>query len=61
MPLRICAGGVTGWTGSALAAGILAPADLELAGAVALKAAHDAGAILKREPIGRKQRDTLTD
>lgn len=53
MPLRVCVGGVTGWTGSALAAGILAAADLELAGAVARKAAgQDVGTILQREPIG---------
>jgi 4-hydroxy-tetrahydrodipicolinate reductase len=53
MPLRICVGGATGWTGSALAAGIIAAADLELAGAVARKAAgQDVGTILKREPTG---------
>ncbi len=53
MPLRICVGGVTGWTGSALAAGVLAAADLELAGAVARKAAgQDVGAVLNRKSTG---------
>jgi 4-hydroxy-tetrahydrodipicolinate reductase len=35
MALRICIGGATGWTGSALVTAIQAAADLELAGAVA--------------------------
>src|SRR3954467_10015874 len=39
MALRICIGGATGWTGSALINGVHAAADLELAGAVARKAA----------------------
>ena len=39
MALRICIGGATGWTGSALVNGVRAAADLELAGAVARKAA----------------------
>ncbi len=53
MALRICVGGVTGWTGSALAAGVLAAADLELAGAVARKAAgQDVGTILGRKLTG---------
>jgi 4-hydroxy-tetrahydrodipicolinate reductase len=39
MALRICIGGATGWTGSALINGVRAAADLELAGAVARKAA----------------------
>ncbi len=39
MALRICIGGATGWTGSALINGVRAAADLELSGAVARKAA----------------------
>lgn len=39
MALRICIGGATGWTGSALVNGVRAAADLDLAGAVARKAA----------------------
>jgi 4-hydroxy-tetrahydrodipicolinate reductase len=39
MALRICIGGATGWTGSALVEGVRAAADLELSGAVARKAA----------------------
>ena len=39
MALRICIGGATGWTGGALVEGVRAAADLELAGAVARKAA----------------------
>jgi len=42
MALRICIGGATGWTGSALAAGVRAAADLELSGAVARNAAGQA-------------------
>jgi 4-hydroxy-tetrahydrodipicolinate reductase len=53
MALRICIGGVTGWTGSALAAGVLAAADLELSGAVARRAAgKDVGELLGREASG---------
>jgi len=39
MALRICVGGATGWTGSALVEGVRKAADLELSGAVARKAA----------------------
>src|SRR3954463_14503771 len=39
MALRICIGGATGWTGSALVNGVRNAVDLELAGAVARKAA----------------------
>ena len=46
MALRICIGGATGWTGSALVNGVRAAADLELAGAVARKAAgQDLGGV----------------
>ena len=39
MTLRICVGGATGWTGSALVDGVRTAADLELSGAVARKTA----------------------
>jgi 4-hydroxy-tetrahydrodipicolinate reductase len=39
MALRICVGGATGWTGTALIEGVRKAADLELAGAVSRKAA----------------------
>jgi 4-hydroxy-tetrahydrodipicolinate reductase len=39
MSLRICIGGATGWTGSALVAAVQDAADLELAGAVARSSA----------------------
>ena len=39
MALRICIGGATGWTGTALVDGVRKAADLELSGAVARKAA----------------------
>lgn len=53
MALQICIGGLTGWTGSALAAGVLDASDLALAGAVARRAAgQDIGAVLGREKLG---------
>jgi 4-hydroxy-tetrahydrodipicolinate reductase len=53
MALQICIGGVTGWTGSALAAGVLAAPDLALSGAVARRAAgQDIGTLLGREKLG---------
>jgi 4-hydroxy-tetrahydrodipicolinate reductase len=53
MALQICIGGVTGWTGSALAAGVLATADLALSGAVARRAAgQDIGTVLGQAPLG---------
>jgi 4-hydroxy-tetrahydrodipicolinate reductase len=53
MTLQICIGGVTGWTGSALAAGALAADDLALSGAVARKAAgQDVGTLLGGKPLG---------
>jgi len=39
MTIRICVAGVTGWTGSAVTAGVLASEDLELSGAVSRSAA----------------------
>jgi len=53
MALQICIGGVTGWTGSALAAGVLAAADLALSGAVARRVAgQDIGTVLGQAPLG---------
>jgi 4-hydroxy-tetrahydrodipicolinate reductase len=53
MALQICIGGVTGWTGSALAAGVLAASDLALSGAVARRAAgQDVGTLLGQEKLG---------
>lgn len=52
MALRVGVAGVTGWTGSAVAKGVLASTDLTLAAAVARKVAgQDIGKILGREPI----------
>ena len=39
MALRVCVGGATGWTGSALVRAVCDAADLELSGAVARSAA----------------------
>jgi 4-hydroxy-tetrahydrodipicolinate reductase len=51
--LRVCIAGATGWTGRAVAEGVLAAGDLELAGAVARSAAgRDLGEALGREPLG---------
>src|SRR3546814_7271152 len=50
---KICMAGVTGWTGRAVAAGILDADDLELTGALARKAAGlDVGDALGRAPTG---------
>src|SRR5215475_15488737 len=54
MALRICIGGATGWTGSALVEGVRKAADLELSGAVARKAAG-------REVDGIKVAATVAD
>jgi len=51
--LRICIGGATGWTGSALVAGVAAAPDLALAGVVARRAAgKDIGEALGGKAIG---------
>lgn len=50
---KICMAGVTGWTGKAIAAGILDADDLTLTGALARKAAGlDVGDVLGRGPVG---------
>jgi 4-hydroxy-tetrahydrodipicolinate reductase len=51
--LRVCLAGATGWTGRAIARGVLAAPDLELASAVSRSAAgSDLGAALGQEPLG---------
>lgn len=51
--INICMAGVTGWTGKAIAAGILAADDLELTGALARKAAGlDVADVLGGEATG---------
>jgi len=53
MALRVGVAGATGWTGRAVAEGVLASEDLTLAAAVARKVAgQDFGAVLGRDPIG---------
>jgi 4-hydroxy-tetrahydrodipicolinate reductase len=45
--LKVCVAGITGWTGRAIAAGVIAAEDMELTSAVARKAAgEDAGEVL---------------
>jgi 4-hydroxy-tetrahydrodipicolinate reductase len=53
MSLAICLAGATGWTGRALAQGVLDAPDLRLTGAVARSVAgRDLGEALGREPLG---------
>jgi 4-hydroxy-tetrahydrodipicolinate reductase len=53
MTLAICVGGVSGWTGSAIAQAVLDDPDFELSGAVARKSkGEDAGRVLGRAAIG---------
>jgi 4-hydroxy-tetrahydrodipicolinate reductase len=60
MNLRICIGGVTGWTGSALARAVLDEPDLELSGAVARKSkGEDAGQAIGRAGIGLQVEDSV--
>lgn len=54
MGIRICIAGVTGWTGSAVARGVLASDEFELAAGIARKrAGEDLGAVLGGAPLGR--------
>jgi 4-hydroxy-tetrahydrodipicolinate reductase len=47
MPIRVCAAGVSGWTGSAVTRAVLASAEFELTGAVARRqAGRDVGELL---------------
>src|SRR5687768_13643155 len=60
MGLRICVGGVTGWTGSALAKAVMDEPDLDLSGAVARKVAgQDAGQAIGREATGLAVSDSV--
>ena len=60
MALGICVGGVSGWTGSAVARGVLDEPDLELSGAVARKVkGEDAGQVLGRAAIGLPVADSV--
>jgi 4-hydroxy-tetrahydrodipicolinate reductase len=53
MSLAVCLAGATGWTGRALARGVLDAPDLRLTGAVARSASgHDLGEALGGEPLG---------
>ena len=60
MALGICVGGVSGWTGSAVARGVLDGPDLELSGAIARKSkGEDAGQVLGRAAIGLAVADSV--
>lgn len=51
--LKVCVAGITGWTGRAIAAGVIAADDMELVAAVARNAAgRDAGEVLGLAPNG---------
>jgi 4-hydroxy-tetrahydrodipicolinate reductase len=53
MKIRICVAGVTGWTGSAVAAAVLDHEDFQLAAGIARRrAGEDLGAVLGRAPLG---------
>ncbi|MDA8346568.1 MAG: 4-hydroxy-tetrahydrodipicolinate reductase [Thermaerobacter sp.] len=53
MSIRICVAGATGWTGSAITAGVLLAPDLKLTGAVARRAAGgDIGEAIGAAPAG---------
>lgn len=60
MPLRIVVAGATGWTGAAVARGVLADDNMELVGAIARRSAgRDIGEALGREPLGVTISDSL--
>jgi len=62
MTLRIIVAGATGWTGSAVAKGVLDAEDMTLVGAVARNAAgQDIGTVLGRDAVGVKVSETLED
>lgn len=62
MSIRVCVAGATGWTGSAVAKGILASADFELTGAVARRAAgRDIGTVLGLGAAGVRVSATLAE
>ncbi len=52
MTIRVCIAGATGWTGKALAHGILATSDIQLVSAIARRqAGTDMGIVLGRAPL----------
>jgi len=60
--LAVCLAGATGWTGRALAQGVLDAPDMRLSGAVARSAAgRDLGEALGREPLGVEVRARVED
>ena len=62
MTIRIIVAGATGWTGSAVAKGVLDADDMVLVGAVSRAAAgKDIGAVLGREPTGVLVSASLVD
>jgi 4-hydroxy-tetrahydrodipicolinate reductase len=62
MTLGVCIAGATGWTGRAIARGVLDAPDLTLAAAVSRSAAgRDLGAALGGEPLGVPVHGTVAD
>jgi len=62
MTLRIIVAGATGWTGSAVAKGVLDAEDMTLVGAVARSSkGQDIGTVLGREAIGIAVSETLEE
>jgi 4-hydroxy-tetrahydrodipicolinate reductase len=62
MSIKVCLAGVTGWTGKAVAEGLLQSGDLQLVSAVARKAAgEDVGTVLGAAKIGVKISATLDE
>ena len=62
MTLRIIVAGATGWTGSAVAKGVLDADDMTLVGAVArASAGQDIGTVLGRDAIGLAVCETLEE
>ena len=60
--IRVCVAGATGWTGRAVAEGVLAAPDLELAAAVSRSAAGaDLGEALGGEPLGVRVHADVTE
>ena len=62
MTIRVIVAGATGWTGSAVAKGVMAAADMELVGAVARGAAgKDIGTVLGGDALGVTVSATLEE
>ena len=62
MTIRVCIAGVTGWTGSEVARGVIASEDMTLTGAIArsTKGRH-VGEILGLDPLGVTISDNMQD